>query len=79
MAAVGYHPIAVGFQPNDLSHGALEVCICRKLECFFTITLGKYLFHQNPTASSKSYWEPGSQDTPQFPGLPPPANCPGLW
>ena len=29
---------------------------------------------QNPTASSKSYWELGSQDTPQFPGL-----CKAHW
>ena len=27
------------------------------------------IFHQNPTASSKSYWDPGSLDTPQIPGL----------
>ena len=26
------------------------------------------IFPQNPTASSKSYWELGSQDPPQFPG-----------
>ena len=25
--------------------------------------------HQNPTASLISYWELGSQDPPQFPGL----------
>ena len=27
------------------------------------------ILHQNPTASSKSYWDLGSQDPPLFPGL----------
>ena len=27
-------------------------------------------FDQNPTASIKSYWEPGYRDTPLFPRLP---------
>ena len=28
--------------------------------------------YQNPTASIKSYWEPGYRDTPLFPRLSPP-------
>ena len=34
------------------------------------INSDKYgILHQNPTASSKSYWDLGSQDPPLFPGL----------
>ena len=34
--------------------------------------------YKNPTASIKSYWEPGSRDPTLFAGLPPPHTSPSL-